>query len=898
MAITVEVYVYRHSYCGRQSGLATALVNGGVPPYTYAWSNGSTGLDALGLFPGSYTLTVTDSQMDQATANFTIDLLTNYDGAGAWPVHTMAHCPGSPGLAPVFTGALELFGQTPPEGRYGPHPYTFQHPLLTGYTQANPCSSEWEVYDLLEFEGAAPGLYTIDFWDGAGCPGQVQVMVGPEWSSTPLVQLLNVEPSCASTATGSMTIALQQNNAFTYNVMVMPLGGGDQCALQATFRTQDQGHPGQTYTKTNLAPGDYWVITTNDVLNLYTGELAGQDCRDSLLVTVPSLGTDCGSLTGRVYIDQDANCAMGGAENQVPGTIVEITPGPYYVTTNSSGQYSIGLPFGSYTVAEQHPVFNQSCPGNVTLVPASQTVNIGCAGGQPLDVQLSMANGPARPGFTLSYAIDIDNLTPAATGVVTVTVTLDPALGFVSANPTPSSVAGNVLTWTSPQLVMNQVFQHRDISIAALVPPDVGLLGNTLSTTAQITTTNADGNLANNSASSNQVVTGSYDPNDKLARTSTGSTSVWQLNEDQWIDYTIRFQNTGTDTAFNVIITDTLPPNLDAGSILWGAASHSSTRQVLGGGVVKYIFPNILLPDSNINEPRSHGFVGFRIRPRLPLLPGNEIENIANIYFDFNPPIITEPSVLTVPLPGVLVAPRVMLGGPYVQATQRMNDGLRSAGLLPLTEPYTALGYGHVGGGGESVAPAVLAATGDNAIVDWVVVELRSATSPYTVLATRSALLQRDGDVVATNGTGPVAFTQAAGNYRIALRHRNHLGAMTDAAVALNTSTATLVDLSVAVTATFGTNARKPSGSLLVLWPGDANFDGQVKYTGPSNDRDAVLTTIGGINTINVASNVYSGADVNLDGVVKYVGATNDRDIILQTIGGTVPTAVRTEQVP
>jgi hypothetical protein len=82
------------------------------------------------------------------------------------------------------------------------------------------------------------------------------------------------------------------------------------------------------------------------------------------------------------------------------------------------------------------------------------------------------------------------------------------------------------------------------------------------------------------------------------------------------------------------------------------------------------------------------------------------------------------------------------------------------------------------------------------------------------------------------------------------------------------------------------------------LWPGDATFDGQVKYTGTGNDRDVVLTAVGGSTPTNVANNVYRGADVNMDGVVKYVGLNNDRDIILQTIGGTVPTAVRLEQVP
>ncbi len=426
----------------------------------------------------------------------------------------------------------------------------------------------------------------------------------------------------------------------------------------------------------------------------------------------------------------------------------------------------------------------------------------------------------------------------------------------------------------------------------------MGLLGYELVATASVSTANTDGNPANNSATNLRTITGAYDPNDKLACTSSGSTEVWDINDDEWIDYTIRFQNTGTDTAFHVVITDTLPPSLDPGSIIVGAASHTFTWELRDQGSLKFYFPNILLPDSNINEPRSHGFVGFRIRPRLPLLPGEEIINIANIYFDFNPPVITEPSILSVPLPGVLVAPRVLLNGPYVQATQRMNDGLRTAGLVPLTEPYSSLGYDHVGGGGESVSSAVLTVTGDNAIVDWVVVELRSATSPYSVLATRSALVQRDGDVVATNGTGPITFSQGNGNYRIAIRHRNHLGAMTNGAVTLNTSTATLVDLSVPATATYGSNARKAVGTRMVLWSGDINFDGIVKYVGSNNDRDPILTAIGGSTPTTVVSGSYHGTDVNLDGQLKYVGTNNDRDIILQTIGGSVPTAVRNEQLP
>jgi uncharacterized repeat protein (TIGR01451 family) len=260
-----------------------------------------------------------------------------------------------------------------------------------------------------------------------------------------------------------------------------------------------------------------------------------------------------------------------------------------------------------------------------------------------MDVQLMMGSGIARPGFEFHYSISVRNLTPAASGATSLIFTFDPTLGYLSATPTPSTVSGNTITWNQAQLT---AWQQRNYTIRFQVPPNIALLGYELVATASVTTTNTDGNPANNSASNLRTITGAYDPNDKLAYTSSGNTDVWLLDEDEWIDYTIRFQNTGTDTAFNVVITDTLPSNLDPGSIIMGASSHTFSWQLRDAGTLKFYYPNIQLPDSNINEPLSHGFVGFRIRPRLPLLPGDEIENIANIYFDYNPPIITEPSVL------------------------------------------------------------------------------------------------------------------------------------------------------------------------------------------------------------------------------------------------------------
>ena len=244
---------------------------------------------------------------------------------------------------------------------------------------------------------------------------------------------------------------------------------------------------------------------------------------------------------------------------------------------------------------------------------------------------------------------------------------------------------------------------------------------------------------------------------------------------------------------------------------------------------------------------------------------------------------------------------RAFLEGPYDSGTGLMTDALRTLPTFPTTEPFSALGYAHVGGGGgETCPPAVLAVTGNNAIVDWVLVELRDPGAPEVRLYSRSALLQRDGDIVGMNGTSGLVFNAPAGNYHVALRHRNHLGVMSLNPVLLDADP-TGVDFSLASTQTYGTNARKGLTGTFptqALWAGDVTFNQQLKYAGSSNDRDPILVAIGGTVPTNTLSLVYSQEDITMNGVVKYAGSGNDRDILLQNIGGSVPTATRNAQLP
>ena len=246
---------------------------------------------------------------------------------------------------------------------------------------------------------------------------------------------------------------------------------------------------------------------------------------------------------------------------------------------------------------------------------------------------------------------------------------------------------------------------------------------------------------------------------------------------------------------------------------------------------------------------------------------------------------------------GPSVRLRMNLQGPWVPGAGLMHDSLRLDGLIPLVEPYTAAGFTMAGGSGTSVPAARLTETGPNAVVDWVLVELRNKNDPAQIQATRPALLERDGDVVGVDGYRRLIFSLPADQYFVAVRHRNHLGAMTATAITLGADEIAL-DFTLATTPTHGAEAQFAlTGSRRALWAGNAVRDNKVLYTNTNNDRDAVLNQVGGVVPTATVTG-YLNADLNLDGVVRYTGGNNDRDLILQNIGGVVPTLIRNEQLP
>lgn len=142
-------------------------------------------------------------------------------------------------------------------------------------------------------------------------------------------------------------------------------------------------------------------------------------------------------------------------------------------------------------------------------------------------------------------------------------------------------------------------------------------------------------------------VTGSFDPNDKTGYP-LGVTDQNRILPNEPLEYRIRFQNTGTDTAFTVVIRDTLEMDFNIFSVQTGVSSHEYEFKLYGPRVLEWTFNNILLPDSTTNEPASHGFVVFQVRQNLDLPNETQLKNSAGIYFDFNDPVITNTTLHTV----------------------------------------------------------------------------------------------------------------------------------------------------------------------------------------------------------------------------------------------------------
>ena len=199
----------------------------------------------------------------------------------------------------------------------------------------------------------------------------------------------------------------------------------------------------------------------------------------------------------------------------------------------------------------------------------------------------------------------------------------------------PSQIIDDTIIWENVSL---DLFEKQAFHVEFQVPPSIPV-GTPLTYEAWVIGIHGDSTLLDNYTQWTEIVRSSYDPNDKLVNKST-LPPVYDVEKDRLI-YTIRFQNTGTDTAFTVIVKDEIPANLNLSTLKVINASHAYQLIVREKNIVEFAFPNIQLPDSTTNEPKSHGFVQFSIQPKAGLPVNEKIQNNASIFFDYNAPVLT-----------------------------------------------------------------------------------------------------------------------------------------------------------------------------------------------------------------------------------------------------------------
>lgn len=329
-------------------------------------------------------------------------------------------------------------------------------------------------------------------------------------------------------------------------------------------------------------------------------------------------------------------------EGALRDVLVELQPGGFSANTDMNGNYQIIVPPGVYSLNQYAPFpIHQNCPDsntfsiNATNAGMAFTVNIEDSIASDPDVAINAWLWRPRPGFDTEIKISYRNIVPKLVLPRVICLIPDPDLTFISSTIPIDSIVNNAYYFTSDTIIGNIEFNFKVyFNVPASIPN-----GTILNTSVNISPAITEVNLSNNIHYLNSITTGSYDPNDKSAK--SGINTNGYITNMIPTEYDIRFQNTGTDTAFNVIIVDSIPIEVNPYSVEILSSSHGYRYEVKPGNVIVFHIENILLPDSTTNESMSHGFISFRVNQHPGNIHGTIIKNKADIYFDFNPPVTT-----------------------------------------------------------------------------------------------------------------------------------------------------------------------------------------------------------------------------------------------------------------
>lgn len=360
-------------------------------------------------------------------------------------------------------------------------------------------------------------------------------------------------------------------------------------------------------------------------------------------------------IFGRAFIDSNNNSTFDQGEPSVPnvnftlqkpsGEILNLysnISGVYYgsgedgnniLTINPSSQYiSLNIPQNIPFTSSPNEITSRDFP--LLLNPSY------------FDIEVIPYIDLAIAGFPHYTNYAVRNNGNQAENLI-LTVNLPENFQFTTATP-EGTISGNTYVWNIPNLAS---FETLNFSLFSQIPPPPTFMpGDSVVFTGNITVLPNEDNVLNNAFNYIVPILSSYDPNDKTMMNGRFLTPT-QANSGNPFTYRIRFQNTGNFPASFIHVRDTLEFGFDATSLRLLSTSHEVAMSVENGRYIDWYFPNIQLPDSTSDPEGSQGYILFTVNPILPLNLGDELENTAHIYFDFNPAIITNTEITTVALP-------------------------------------------------------------------------------------------------------------------------------------------------------------------------------------------------------------------------------------------------------
>jgi len=672
--------------CLQNDGSAIGFGSGGMPPYTYAWSNGQNSQTISNVAGGSYyNLLVND-------ANGCIGYGAAYIGVTT-PINVTYSTTPSSCTAPTGSAGLTINGGTAPYSVvWNTFPATY-----TGTSVSN----------------LSPGQYHFTVTDAVGCVRTGIVVIPP---ISTINANLNVTAVVCPATTGSVISNVSGTNApFTYswsngstaaqlnNVALgyyscvitdavgcsitkyanlhstSPINVGITTTPASCKYTSDGSvlaianggsapyvynwSNGQTgATASGLAYGYYWVNVTdaNGCSTYYNNQT---------YVGYNAANNSCYcTISGKVYKDANSNCTIDGGETGIHNIMIHCS-GIGYTFTDANGNYSFEVPTGTYTLTETvnstYPLAGCQLNAQVQTVTASSgcvsTVNFANNVVPLHDLHIITTSYPYSapiPGNVYHQRVIVENNGTLQESGIQIGYKTDGQLGVFA--DSPSLFTQNDAINYPNNYSINTGFASLtpgtsdEINLTYNTPTNIplGTLVNFYDSTAHAAPINTvwltDETPWNNVNNYQQTVIGSFDPNFKEVSPKGNGPQGYIASKDSILSYVIHFQNEGTYFAQNISVIDTLDADLDWSTLHPGYADHNYTTTVSENGVITFKFANINLPwKSQYGDVMSSGMVTYTIKRKRNVAQGTQFKNTAAIYFDYNAPVITNTTINT-----------------------------------------------------------------------------------------------------------------------------------------------------------------------------------------------------------------------------------------------------------